>query len=150
MIIIATKESISRPKYTYRYHTMMTFLTLLLSITSVGIFVFMFVIRPDPLWNPQYVIPICGMIMGNSINGMSLTVNNLLPQIMEGGRREIELYLSFGASGWESVVRLVKGAVRAGMTPMLNNLNVIGLVSIPGEYSSNMLLDYFMWWATCW
>jgi putative ABC transport system permease protein len=52
---------------------------------------------------------------------------------MEGGRREIELYLSFGASGWQSVRRLVNEAVGAGVTPLLNSLNVIGLVSIPGE-----------------
>jgi len=139
MILIATKESMSRPKYTYQYHPLMTFLALLLSITSVGTFAFLFIIRPDPRWNPQYVIPICGMLMGNCINGVSLTVNNLSTQIMEGGRREIELNLSFGASGWESVGRLVKGAVGAGVTPITSMMNVIGLVSIPGMMTGQIL-----------
>ncbi len=83
--------------------------------------------------------------MGNCISGVSLTVNSLTKQIMEGGRREIELSLSFGASGWESMKRLTKEAVGAGVTPMVNSLNVIGLVSIPGEYSNYV----FPWGLIC-
>ena len=134
MILIATRESMTRIKYTYQYHALMTFLAILFSIVVVGAFAFLVVILPEPRWNPQYVIPICGMLLGNCISAVSLTVNNLTNQIMEGGRREIELFLSFGASGWESMGRLTKEAVGAGATPMINSLNVIGLVSIPGEY----------------
>ena len=133
MILIATKETLSRPKYNYHYQPVLTFLTILLSITTVGAFTFLLIIRPEPLWNPQYVIPICGMLMGNCITGLSLSVTNLSTQIMEGGRREVELCLCFGGSGWESVGRLMKGAIGVGVTPMLNSMNVIGLVSIPGE-----------------
>lgn len=85
------------------------------------------------LWNPQYVIPMCGMLLGNTINGIGLSVNNMATQVMEGGRREIELCLSFGATGLESVRRLMKEAITVGVTPMVNQLNVIGLVSIPGK-----------------
>ena len=139
MILIATKESISRQKYTYQYHYLMTFLAFFVAITFVGAFAFLFIVRPEPRWNPQYVIPICGMLMGNCINGVSLISNNLSTQITEAGKREIELYLSFGASGWKSMGRLVKGAVDAGVTPMLNTLNVIGLVSIPGMMTGQIL-----------
>jgi putative ABC transport system permease protein len=141
MTLIATRESMSRIKYTYQYHTLMTFLAILLPIIAVGAFAFLVVIRPEPRWNPQYVIPICGMLMGNIISGVSLTANNLTRQIVEGGRREIELFLSFGATGWESMGRLTKEAVGAGATPVINSMNVIGLVSIPGEYS-NMSRTY--------
>ena len=144
MILIATKESVSNIKYTYQYHSLMTFLALLLSIISVGSFSFLCIVRPEPRWNPQYVIPMCGMLMGNCISGVRLTVNHLSTQIMEGGRREIELYLSFGASGWQSVRRQVNEAVGAGVTPMINGLNVIGLVAIPGEskrFLSNVRYD---------
>lgn len=134
MILVATKESMSHLKYTYRNQTLLTFLALLLSIAAIGIYAFAFIIRPEPRWNPQYVIPICGMLMGNCINGISLTVNALSTQIMEGGSREIELYLSFGASSWGSVGRLVKGAISSGVTPTINGMNVIGLVSIPGKF----------------
>ncbi|KAL3766314.1 hypothetical protein ACHAWU_005706 [Discostella pseudostelligera] len=116
-----------------------------MSITTVSVFAFLCIIRPEPRWNPQYVIPICGMFMGHCISGVRLTVNHLSTQIMEGGRREIELYLSFGASGWQSVRRLVNEAVGAGVTPLLNSLNVIGLVSIPGERDAQVLIEHEYW-----
>lgn len=84
--------------------------------------------------------------MGHCISGVRLTVNHLSTQIMEGGRREIELYLSFGASGWQSVRRLVNEAVGAGVTPLLNSLNVIGLVSIPGERDAQVLIEHEYWY----
>ncbi|KAL3811369.1 hypothetical protein ACHAXA_011333 [Cyclostephanos tholiformis] len=139
MTLIATRESMTRMKYTYKYHALMTFLAIFSSIIVVGAFAFLVVIRPEPRWNPQYVIPMCGMLLGNCISGVSLTVNDLTKQIMEGGRREIELFLSFGASGWESILRLTKEAVRAGATPTINSLNVIGLVSIPGMMTGQIL-----------
>ena len=78
--------------------------------------------------------------MGNCINGVSLAVKTFSTQINEGGQREIELCLSFGATGWESVERLAKEAISTGITPMINTLNVIGLISIP-----RMVSTYHLW-----
>ncbi|KAL3800185.1 hypothetical protein HJC23_001106 [Cyclotella cryptica] len=139
MILIATNEAISRPKYSFAYHPLLTFATLLISMSFVCIFAFGVILRPYPLWNPQYIIPLCGMLLGNTINGTSLSVTNLTTQIMEGGRREVELCLSFGASSLESIKRLMKDAISVGVTPMINQLNVIGLVSIPGMMTGQIL-----------
>lgn len=139
MSLIATKESMTRVKYTYQYHATMTFLAMLLSIVIIGSLAFLIVIRPNPRWDPQYVIPICGMLLGNCISGVSLTVNNLTRDIVDSGRREMELLLSFGASGWESMERLTRDAIGAGTTPIINNMNVIGLVSIPGMMTGQIL-----------
>ena len=43
------------------------------SISSL-IFFIVFVIKPEPLYNPQYLIPIGGMIMGNTMNGIALAL----------------------------------------------------------------------------
>jgi putative ABC transport system permease protein len=79
--------------------------------------------------------------MGNCINGVSLAVQTFSNQINEGGQREIELCLSFGATGWESVERLAKEAISTGITPMINSLNVIGLISIPGMVSTYIFCE---------
>mmetsp|Transcript_12461 Transcript_12461/g.18589 ORF Transcript_12461/g.18589 Transcript_12461/m.18589 type:complete len:660 (+) Transcript_12461:171-2150(+) len=139
MILIATHESLSRQKYRYKYNSLVTFLTIFTSITAVGSFAFLLVVRPEPYWNPQYVIPICGMLMGNCINGVSLAVKTFSTQLKEGGEREIELCLSLGATGWESVERLAKEAISTGTTPMINSLHVIGLISIPGMMTGQIL-----------
>jgi putative ABC transport system permease protein len=71
-------------------------------VSLVGTFAFGVIIRPIPLYNPQYVIPIVGMLLENCTNGISLTMNNLTVSIVEQ-QREIELYLSFGASYSEAI-----------------------------------------------
>ncbi|KAL7539312.1 hypothetical protein ACHAWF_006375 [Thalassiosira exigua] len=139
MMLVTTQESVSRPKYTYKHHALMAFITLLIPIAAVSTFAFLFIIRPHPCWNPQYVIPIVGMLMSPCINGMTLTVDSLSMQIMEEGRREIELYLSFGATWWASMRRLTRTAVAAGITPTINSMNVIGLVTIPGMMTGQIL-----------
>jgi len=65
MIVIATHESLSRQKYRYHYISLVTFLTIFTSISAVGSFAFLLIIRPEPYWNPQYVIPICGMLVSD-------------------------------------------------------------------------------------
>ena len=79
------------------------------------------------------------MLLGNCISGVSLTVHNLTRDIVDSGQREIELLLSFGATGWESMARIVRDAMGAGTTPIINNMNVIGLVSIPGMMTGQIL-----------
>ena len=64
MLTITTKESMSRLKYTYRHHALLTFGAFFVSIAAVGAVAFLLIIRPEPRWDPQYVIPICGMLMG--------------------------------------------------------------------------------------
>lgn len=48
-------------------------------------------------------------------------------------RGRLECYLAFGASWWETIAPLLASSVRTGMLPTINTMNVIGLVSIPGN-----------------
>ncbi len=138
MILLATQASCSRTKYTFRGQFTGVLIILLGVITIVGSFGFIVIIRPKPLYNPQYVIPICGMLLGNCINGISLTLNHLTTSLIEQ-QREIDLYLSFGANYKEAISRLQREAVRSGTMPLLNSLAVIGLVAIPGMMTGQIL-----------
>ena len=65
-------------------------------------------------------------------------MNNLCSALVEQ-RREIELYLSFGATRSEAVSRLLREAVRSGAMPILNSMAVIGIISIPGMMTGQIL-----------
>ena len=138
MVILASREAANRVKYVFRGMGPTLLGALLINISVVGIWAFGVIINPTPIWNPQYVIPICGMLLGNSINGLSLSLNSILTSLVEQ-QREIELYLSFGATGFEACNRLVRQAVRAGTTPTINGMAVIGLISIPGMMTGQIL-----------
>ncbi|KAL3917179.1 MAG: hypothetical protein SGILL_004835, partial [Bacillariaceae sp.] len=93
---------------------------------------------PNPRWDPQYVIPIVGMLLGNCINGVSLAMNAILTSLVESSR-EIELLLSFGANSYEATARLFREAVRTGAMPQLNGMAIIGIISIPGMMTGQIL-----------
>lgn len=138
MVTLASREASNRVKFVFKGMGPTLLAALLINISIVGIWAFGFIIKPKPIWNPQYLIPICGMLLGNSINGLALSLNSMLTSLVEQ-QREIELYLSFGATGFEACNRLVKQAIRAGTTPTINALAVIGLISIPGMMTGQIL-----------
>lgn len=138
MTICAAHASCARTKYVFKGQFFGVLGSLLIMVSLVGTFAFGVIIRPIPLYNPQYVIPIVGMLLENCTNGISLTMNNLTVSIVEQ-QREIELYLSFGASYSEAISRLLREAVRDGTTPLLNSMTVIGIVAIPGMMTGQIL-----------
>lgn len=138
MILIASFEANKRSKYTFEGQFIRVLGSLVINMCIVGLFAFAIIIRPKPLYSAQYVIPICGMLLGNCINGISLSLNHMSSALVEQ-QREIELYLSFGGSSSESVNRLLRESIKVGITPLLNSLSIIGLVSIPGMMTGQIL-----------
>ena len=72
------------------------------------------------------------------MNGVSLALNSVLISFVES-TREIELLLSFGANSYEATARIFREAVRAGAMPQLNGMAIIGLISIPGMMTGQIL-----------
>lgn len=102
---------------------------------AIGLFV---VIRIHPWYEPQYAIPILGMILGNTLTGVSLGMERMTEELTSG-RNAVEMSLSLGATRWEAAQRPVRQAVRAGMMPTLNQMTVVGLVSLPGMMTGQVL-----------
>ena len=125
MVILASFESANRS--TYYFDGMFWYVVGILSVNVlwVSMFAFAVILQPTPLWDPQYVIPIVGMLLGNCINGISLSLNAMTTSLVESSR-EIELLLSFGATSYEATFRLLKEAARTGTMPQLNGMAIIG------------------------
>ena len=81
--------------------------------SAVGIFVGLgLIVRSRPLWDPQYMIPIGGMIIGNAMTSGALAVNRLYSEITSR-RGEIEAALSLGASPHIASISAARAAVKA-------------------------------------
>lgn len=97
-------------------------------VAAVGLFV---VIRIHPWYEPQYAIPILGMILGNTLTGVSLGIERMTEELT-ARRDRVEMALALGATRWEAAQAPARQAVRAGMMPTLNQMAVVGVVSLPG------------------
>ncbi|MCD5405754.1 MAG: ABC transporter permease, partial [Desulfotomaculum sp.] len=96
------------------------------------------VINPEPWYSARVVIPIIGMILGNVMNGIALSLDKLYSEV-SARFEEVETLLAFGATPWEAVRDIVREAIRTGMTPTINSLMVVGIVSLPGMMTGQIL-----------
>lgn len=96
------------------------------------------IIPITPWYNPRYLIPLFGMIVANSMNGAALAAERLHSEI-EARRGEIEAYLALGASPQQATALPVRRALVAAMIPAINALAVVGIVSLPGMMTGQIL-----------
>jgi putative ABC transport system permease protein len=96
------------------------------------------VVGVEPWHDPQYVIPLMGMVLGNSLTGISLCLDSLLERLSERAD-EVELALSFGATSREAIAEPLQYATRRGMIPIINAMMVVGIVSLPGMMTGQIL-----------
>lgn len=104
-------------------------------VTGVALLV---VVRPDPWYRAQYAIPLLGMILANTLNGISLGLNRFTRE-MADRRAEIDTLLALGATRWESARAAIQESIRTGMIPTINAMMIVGIVSLPGMMTGQLL-----------
>jgi putative ABC transport system permease protein len=138
MVVVASWEGLRRVSLRYRGIQTDSFLALLIA-ASVSTFVgTRLVIQLDPFWQPRYLIPLTGMILGNALTGISLGLDRCLTQMRQRAAL-IEALLALGASPREASLDTVRDALRTGLIPITNSMSVVGLVTIPGMMTGQLL-----------
>jgi putative ABC transport system permease protein len=96
------------------------------------------VLHVQPWYDPRYLIPLFGMIVGNAMNGAALAAERLASE-MESRRGEVEAYLALGASPARAAAEPVRRALIAALIPSVNGLMTVGLVQLPGMMTGQIL-----------
>ena len=119
-------------------YLMPTGLAVMISYSLVTILVTKVIIGAQPWWDPQYFIPIGGMIAGNSMNSLALSLERFFSEL-ENRREEVEMMLCHGANYKEATADIFRDALSAGMIPSINSLMGVGLVFLPGMMTGQIL-----------
>ena len=114
-----------------------------LAAIGVGAFValvpvFVLVMPPRPWFEARYVIPIGGMMLSSAMN----VVAQVFERLFASSRAEaatLEQYLALGATPEQAFAPYVKAALRAALIPTINGLVTVGLVSLPGMMTGQIL-----------
>ena len=96
------------------------------------------VIGLEPWFDPRYIIPLAGMIIGNSMTGASLAAERLSSEFQER-RDEIETVLCLGGSVQVASQPAVSSAFRAALIPSVNAMAAMGIVFLPGMMTGQIL-----------
>ncbi len=106
---------------------------------------FLIIQRPDRLitephrwYEAQYVIPLAGIVLGNAMNAAAIAGERLVSTI-NASHLEIETHLSLGATPQQAVTQYRKDAIRAGIFPTINQMMIIGMVTLPAIITGQLL-----------
>ena len=138
MTLVAAQASYSRLKEkTWRIY-LAIFAAIFVSVWPLGFLTIQLFFGGDAFLQSLFFIPFMGVLMGNTLSAISLSFVGL-----ERARREslleIETMKALGASAFEACHRLYNETLRNALTPMINGMTVVGIVSLPGVMSGQLI-----------
>jgi putative ABC transport system permease protein len=105
---------------------------------ATAVFALLVVIGTEPWYTPQYAIPLLGMMLGNTMNGVALALDRLTSSAWQQSAI-IETRLSLGQEWNEAIADITRDSVRTGMLPIINAMAAAGIVSLPGMMTGQIL-----------
>lgn len=112
--------------------------SMLISSFALAIVTLALLIGPDPWYMPQYAIPLLGMLLGNTMTGVALSLDRLT-ELTWQQRQVIEARLLLGQYWSEALGPIRREAMRAGMLPSINAMAAAGIISLPGMMTGQIL-----------
>ena len=113
-------------------------LSMFVSSFTVTVLALVLVIGSTPWYAPQYAIPLLGMVLGNTMNGIALGLDRLT-QEASTRRAVLETRLALGQDWNEAIADSRREAIRVGMIPIINAMAAAGIVSLPGMMTGQIL-----------
>lgn len=116
-------------------------LSITLSLAFSGVFVlgyFVIVVVGESFFNPQYTIPLAGMIIGNSMTGVTLGMKTF-SEDLKNQRNKIEALLNLGVTPKKILLPFVNNALETALLPTMNNMLGMGIISLPGMMTGQIL-----------
>ena len=123
MMLISTYIARRNIKNKSKYEYLLILVSLSISGLIHLIIIVLLVLKLENIYIPQYVIPIAGMLFSNIMNSLSLGIE----------RFEMEYNIS------KDFVQARAIAFKASMIPQINSLLAVGLVSLPGMMTGQIL-----------
>lgn len=89
-------------------------------------------------YQPSQVIPVSGMVVGNSMVAISLLFKTLLGNF-HTKREEIEVKLCLGATPKVASINLIRDSIKTAMLPTFDSMKTLGIVQLPGMMTGLIL-----------
>lgn len=138
MIIIASFSAINSCKLEIKKFIVPLFFAFVVPTLVVLVYFNFFVIRLEHIFEAQYIIPIGGMILGNSLGGNIICINNFY-QSLKSDEKAYLYTLSLSGNRIEALKPYFKKAVLSSINPTIASIETIGLVALPGMMTGQIL-----------
>lgn len=116
-------------------------IAIFLSLAGSGLVIlafFVLAVVGESFFNPQYTIPLAGMIIGNSMTGVSLGMKTFT-QDLQNQRNKVDSLLNLGVTPKKILIPFVNNALETALLPTMNNMLGMGIISLPGMMTGQIL-----------
>ncbi len=146
MLVVADFSILKRAGLNKRYFFLTTFVAILLGTISVTLYLVVLVIQPPHFYDARYLVPLAGMVLGNCLQGNVIALERFYSSLQKN-EPEYLTFLLLGATRWEAVRPYYLEAVKAALSPTIASMSTMGLVSLPGMMTGQILGGSEPWLA---
>jgi len=104
----------------------------------VCVLTLLIIVQPDPWYLPQYMVPLTGMLLGNTMTSIAIGIN----QLTQNARKQaavIEARLMLGQDMHQASADILRTSVHSAMIPIINAMAAAGIISLPGMMTGQVL-----------
>lgn len=138
MIVVGASSIVEKSKLPKNLLLAPVIVSLTVTCVPIVLFICFFIIQPTPVFNAQYLIPIAGMLLGNSLSSNIVALQNLFGAF-ETQKSEYEAAIALGASPTYAAAPFVRNAIQKAMSPIMASMATTGLVTLPGMMTGQIL-----------
>lgn len=134
MIVVGAYTSSGRVKNLSGVFLISFIAMIVAAVITIGLMLALSIIR----FEARYIIPLGGMIIGNSMNASALSIDRITSDIRDN-RLAVETSLALG-KGWRvAAQKFIRSSTTTGMISMLNSMKTLGIVALPGAMTGMIL-----------
>lgn len=137
MIVVATGSILRQSGLSWR-KCLWTILPAHLLTSLLILCGFLFVFDFGTIASARYLIPLMGMVLGNILRSNVVALDRFFSELRANEEMHIQ-YLTLGASEAEAVRPFLRNALRAAVGPQLGTVATMGIVSLPGMMTGQIL-----------
>ena len=138
MVVVAAYTIIKRAYLSQRYFLVPLIVSLTVSLAIVDAYFLGVIIRLDYFFDARYFIPISGILLGNCLRTNILGINAFYKKLQQEKIR-YRYYLANGATYAEARRPFMREALQTAFNPLIAGITVIGLISLPGMMTGQIL-----------
>ena len=138
MISVGVHTSINRIGLNWKYFIFPLFIAGLTSVVIIDIFFLGLILKLDYFFDARYFVPITGMVLGNSLNHNIVGLSSYFKGLSE--KSDLYYFLLTNTGNTKLALRSFIGeSIKSGLNPLIGTMSVIGLISLPGMMTGQIL-----------
>ena len=138
MIAMGSYSVISKSELSSRKLLLANALALSCALLPLLLVMSLLVIQPSPRYNAQYMIPLAGMLLGNSLSANIVALQTLFDAFKQR-QDEYEAAIALGASPYQASFPFLQQAMKKAQAPILASMATTGIVTLPGMMTGQIL-----------